>query len=254
MRCGREVYVVGANPWRNPEDDLPAYFESTRDLHYEALRKPRETETFIAALKQRMTAALERYDTALTQGTTGRVRITRHRGEPWITVPKLGLPPKPPTLIAVQDEMDRRRATMDLLDAFKDADFLTEFTSVASRSDYCSVVSSGIQSGQAVGAGAVLLRPVGGQTLGSLLVRDQPQQVALLDQLHDPHSMAAEVADPVYLDDDDPSGAWVPRLPSGELVVVRVARERDVAAAMQSSDAGPAVDGGQHQTDAAVLV
>ncbi|QGK70023.1 Tn3 family transposase [Allosaccharopolyspora coralli] len=133
----REVYVAGANRWRNPEDDLPADFESTRDVHYEALRKPREAETFIADLKQRMTAALDRYDAAMDQGSTGGVRITRRRGEPWTTVPKLEPLPEPRMLTAVKDEVIRRWGTMDLLDVLKDADFLTEFTgefsSVASR-------------------------------------------------------------------------------------------------------------------------
>ncbi|GAA2536572.1 MULTISPECIES: hypothetical protein [Streptomyces] len=30
----REIWVVGANRWRNPEDDLPADFEDNRDVHY----------------------------------------------------------------------------------------------------------------------------------------------------------------------------------------------------------------------------
>ncbi|MFC9239831.1 hypothetical protein ACFTZK_25775 [Streptomyces decoyicus] len=33
----REIWVVGANRWRNPEDDLPADFEDNRDVHYAAL-------------------------------------------------------------------------------------------------------------------------------------------------------------------------------------------------------------------------
>nr|WP_228717521.1 Tn3 family transposase [Allosaccharopolyspora coralli] len=133
----RELYVAGGNRWRNPEDDLPADFESTRDVHYEALRKPREAEAFVADLKQRMTTALNRFDSALAGGTAGGVRITRRRGEPWITVPKLDPLPEPRTLSAVKDEVIRRWGTLDLLDVLKDADFLTDFTgefsSVASR-------------------------------------------------------------------------------------------------------------------------
>ncbi|OAL13981.1 hypothetical protein A4V12_17155 [Streptomyces noursei] len=36
----REIWVVGASRWRNPEDDLPAGFEDNRDVHYAALRRP----------------------------------------------------------------------------------------------------------------------------------------------------------------------------------------------------------------------
>ncbi|SFT93824.1 hypothetical protein SAMN04487904_11412 [Actinopolyspora lacussalsi subsp. righensis] len=124
----REAYVAGENRWSNPEDHLPADFESTRDVHYEALRKPRETETFIADLKQRMTTALDRCDTTLANSTAGGVRITRRRGEPWITVPKLDPLPEPRTLTKVEHEVIRRWGTRDLLDVLKDADFLTEFT------------------------------------------------------------------------------------------------------------------------------
>jgi hypothetical protein len=36
----REVYVAGANRWRNPEDDLPGDFETAREVYYAALRQP----------------------------------------------------------------------------------------------------------------------------------------------------------------------------------------------------------------------
>lgn len=83
----REVYVAGANRWRNPEDDLPADFEATRDVHYEALRKRREAEELISGLRERLTTALDQLDGALATGSAGGVRITSRRGEPWSTVP-----------------------------------------------------------------------------------------------------------------------------------------------------------------------
>ncbi|MFE7183939.1 hypothetical protein [Streptomyces erythrochromogenes] len=33
----REIWVLGADRWRNPEDDLPADFEDNRDVHDAAL-------------------------------------------------------------------------------------------------------------------------------------------------------------------------------------------------------------------------
>ncbi len=39
LRC-KEIWVVGADSWRNPEQDLPADFEEHRDEHYRELRKP----------------------------------------------------------------------------------------------------------------------------------------------------------------------------------------------------------------------
>ncbi|MPZ66640.1 MAG: Tn3 family transposase [Pseudonocardiaceae bacterium] len=133
----REVYVAGAGKWRNPEDDLPADFESSRDVHYAELRQPPDPSEFITDLRGRMNAALERFDAALAAGTAGGVRIGQRRGEPWITVPKADPLPEPQALSALKDEVIRRWGRLDLLDVLKDADFLTEFTaefsSVASR-------------------------------------------------------------------------------------------------------------------------
>lgn len=36
LRC-KEIWVVGANWYRNPDEDLPADFEANRDEYYKAL-------------------------------------------------------------------------------------------------------------------------------------------------------------------------------------------------------------------------
>jgi TnpA family transposase len=76
-------------------------------------------------------------NTALTQGTTGGVRIITRNGQPWISVPRLEKLPEPQNLTALKAEVARRWGTIDLLDILKDCAFLTDFTdqftSVASR-------------------------------------------------------------------------------------------------------------------------
>ncbi|WP_308418064.1 Tn3 family transposase [Microtetraspora fusca] len=133
----REVYVEGAGRWRNPDEDLPGDFDDNRDVHYAALAKPVDPATFIADLKTRMAAALDRLDAALTQGTAGGVRIVTRGGQPWISVPKPVKQAEPTNLSALKAEVQRRWGTIDLLDILKDAAFLTrftdEFSSVASR-------------------------------------------------------------------------------------------------------------------------
>ncbi|ONM47892.1 MULTISPECIES: Tn3 family transposase [Nocardia] len=133
----REIYVEGGNRWRNPEDDLPGDFEQAREVHYAALRQPLDATEFITDLRARMTAGLEGLDRGLIEGSTGGVRITKRRGEPWISVPKLDKLVEPENLTAIKDEVARRWGTIDLLDVLKEADFLTdfsmEFVSVASR-------------------------------------------------------------------------------------------------------------------------
>lgn len=71
----REIRVVGASRWRNPEDDLPADLKGNRDVHYAAIRQPQDPEKFIEALQRRLREALTRFDTALELGTTGGVAI-----------------------------------------------------------------------------------------------------------------------------------------------------------------------------------
>jgi hypothetical protein len=43
----REIWVVGANRWRDPEHDLPRDFDTNRDVHYAALRQPTDPSAFV---------------------------------------------------------------------------------------------------------------------------------------------------------------------------------------------------------------
>ena len=133
----REVWVEGANRWGDPDHDLPADFEANRDVHYGAIRHPRDPEAFIAGLRARLTTALDGLEAALAGGHSGGVRVTVRRGEPWISVPVLAALPEPPNLLALKSEVGSRWGTIELLDVIKEADrlcgFTDEFASVASR-------------------------------------------------------------------------------------------------------------------------
>jgi hypothetical protein len=104
----REIYVEGAARWRNPEDDLPSDFEATRAVHYAAIRQPLNPRAFIADLKKRMTAGLDQLSGALSDGSSGGVKVTTRKGEPWITVPKLEPLAEPTGLAALKEEVARR--------------------------------------------------------------------------------------------------------------------------------------------------
>jgi TnpA family transposase len=133
----RELWVVGAQRWGNPDDDLPADFEFHRDIHYAALRQPLDASSFVADLKGQMIEALSGLGRALTGGTTGGMRFTTRRAEPWISVPKLARRDEPPNLARLKQAVVERWGTLDLLDLLKEADLRTglteEFSSVASR-------------------------------------------------------------------------------------------------------------------------
>ena len=65
LRC-KEIWVVGANRYRNPDDDLPADFETQRAEYYAALNLPANADEYIAAIQKEMADAWRR--------STGRYR------------------------------------------------------------------------------------------------------------------------------------------------------------------------------------
>ncbi len=124
----REVFIDDARRWRDPDHDLPADFEATKDVHYESLRQPTDPAEFISGLRERMRLAVTRFDQALANDSCGGVRIVTRHGDPWITVPRLGALPEPVRLDQLKAEVQRRWGTLALLDVLKDSDFLCEST------------------------------------------------------------------------------------------------------------------------------
>lgn len=64
LRC-KEIWVVGADKWRNPAEDLPADFEDQRAEHYQVLRKPVDPTAFIDQLREEMRTELDALHHAL---------------------------------------------------------------------------------------------------------------------------------------------------------------------------------------------
>jgi TnpA family transposase len=124
----REVWIVGARRWRNPESDLPADFDEHRDIHYAAIRAPLDPTAFVTQLQQRLHTALSGLSRAIGEDTAGGVRIAQRRGQVWITVPRAAAQDEPTNLQALKDEVQRRWGTVDLLDVLKEADLRTGFT------------------------------------------------------------------------------------------------------------------------------
>ena len=58
----KEIWVVGADRYRNPDDDLPSDFEVKREEYYSELKQPQGAEEFVAGIKHSMEESLERLD------------------------------------------------------------------------------------------------------------------------------------------------------------------------------------------------
>jgi len=133
----REVWVVGAVRWRNPDIDLPADFDAHRAGHYERLGQPLDPTEFIDTLRTDLSTALSDLDAALATGDTGGVSIGTRAGRPWITVPKLAKQPEPANLERLKAAVQNRWGTVDLLDMLTEADhhvgLIDCFPSIATR-------------------------------------------------------------------------------------------------------------------------
>jgi TnpA family transposase/uncharacterized protein (DUF4415 family) len=133
LRC-KEIWVVGADRYRNPDDDLPVDFTARREHYYSTLGWPTDPDTFIATLKQEM----ERQLKALNAGMPGnpKVRIGK-KGKHRITVTPLEEQPEPANLARLKAEIARLWPMTSLLDVLKETDLrigLTDlFQTTASR-------------------------------------------------------------------------------------------------------------------------
>ena len=118
LRC-KEVWVVGADRYRNPEEDLPTDFETHRDQYYEALRLPLDADTFSTQLQQEMRDALTRLDQCLPKNPHVQC-LTKGKG--WIALSPLDAQPEPLVLHRLTTEIGQRWQMTSLLDMLKEAD------------------------------------------------------------------------------------------------------------------------------------
>ena len=124
LRC-KEVWVEGADRYRDPDQDLPADFDARRDEHYAALGLPRDARAFIEAVRAEMTGALAALDRGMA--TNPYVRILK-RGGGRIALTPLERQPEPAGLVALKAEIGRRWPMTSLLDMLKEADLRIGFT------------------------------------------------------------------------------------------------------------------------------
>ena len=131
----KEVWVAGAERYRNPDEDLPTDFAQRRVACYARLGLPLDAPTFIAQLQAEMRAALEQLNRGLPRNPG--VRLDPRRQHNPIIVSPLEAQPEPPNLDALKAELGRRWSMTGLLDIVKEADlrigFTQAFTTAASR-------------------------------------------------------------------------------------------------------------------------
>jgi hypothetical protein len=117
LRC-KEIWVVGAERWRNPDEDLPADFDQHRAEHYQALRKPLDPKAFIDEVREEMRRELAALNAALPD--LAWLAIAERRSGA-IRLSPLEAAPEPRNLGRVKKAVQRQWGIVPLIDMLKEA-------------------------------------------------------------------------------------------------------------------------------------
>ena len=121
----KEIWVVGASRYRNPDEDLPTDFELHRQVYYQALTLPEKVETFIANLQQQMAEGLEKLDQGMPSNSG--VNIIG-KGKGLIRLSPIEPAPEPINLKQLKGEINQIWHQTSLLDILKETDLRVDFT------------------------------------------------------------------------------------------------------------------------------
>lgn len=118
LRC-KEIWVLGADTWRNPDEDLPADFEDNRAQHYRELHLPREATEFTTSLRTELTSELDALHQALPRCSWLQIQPGRLAGP--IKLTPLDKQPEPANLRTLKHAIVDRWGTVPLIDMLKEA-------------------------------------------------------------------------------------------------------------------------------------
>ncbi|MEO1645365.1 MAG: Tn3 family transposase, partial [Chloroflexota bacterium] len=138
----KEVWVPGADHYRNPDEDLPQDFEARREMYYDHLKQPLSADDFISRLKSALHEALSTFNKNLQQNPHVSL-LKRNRG--WIKVSPLKAQPEPAQLVYLRGEVDRRWHMISLLDMLKEADLRCNFTALFQTAASREVLSPAVR-------------------------------------------------------------------------------------------------------------
>lgn len=124
LRC-KEIWVVGANRYRNPDEDLPTDFEERRVENYKALKQPLNSEDFISKIRNMMYEGLTKLDSGMPKNP--KVRLSDKKNG-WITITPSEPQPEPLNINKIKAEIIRNWPMTSLLDVLKEADLRINFT------------------------------------------------------------------------------------------------------------------------------
>ncbi|MCH9662148.1 MAG: Tn3 family transposase [Gammaproteobacteria bacterium] len=124
LRC-KEIWVEGADRYRNPDEDVPADFSDKRQAYYESLTLPLDADEFVQQLKSQLEQGLQNLNDTLPANPA--VEILSKSGG-WIRMSPLPKQTDPQNLEYLKNEIRQRWWMTSLLDIIKEVDFRVGFT------------------------------------------------------------------------------------------------------------------------------
>jgi len=124
LRC-KEIWVIGADRYRNPDDDLPADFNDKREAYYQELGQSIDATTFTKQIREDLQQALVELNNNLPKNKKARILS---QGKNKISITPLDAQPEPQNLNYLKKEITGRWPMISLLDVLKEADIRTGFT------------------------------------------------------------------------------------------------------------------------------
>lgn len=124
LRC-KEIWVEGADRFRNPDEDLPHDFSENRDFYYEDLGHSQDADAFVDELKSRMHDALTSLNGSMPSNQKVRLRNTDKNR---ICITPLDKQVEPQNINRMKGEVQAQWPTTNLLDMLKEADMQIGFT------------------------------------------------------------------------------------------------------------------------------
>jgi TnpA family transposase len=126
VRC-KEIWVEGADRYRNPDDDVPQDFAAHRVVYYQALNHPLDASVFVAGIQRTMEHWLACLNRSLP---TNPYVALRTQGKNRIRLTPLEPLPAPLHLERIKAEVLQRWPMTSLLDVLKETDLRVGFTQV----------------------------------------------------------------------------------------------------------------------------
>ncbi|WP_342074942.1 DUF4158 domain-containing protein [Yoonia sp. SS1-5] len=130
----KEIWIAGADRYRNPDDDLPKDFPQKREVYYTRLNLTRDAKAFSGSVREQLEQELLQLNATMLSNEKVRIRWS---GENRIGITPFDPVPEPKRLMTLKSEIGRRWPMTGLLDTLKETaletGFLDAFETSATR-------------------------------------------------------------------------------------------------------------------------